>query len=142
MAYEISLRGAQHGAVQAEAGETLLHVLQRAGCAPEAPCGGNGTCGKCRVLITDGEGTREVRACQTIVSENLTVTLPEKTAGERILTEGAPAVADYKRFLSGGSSTDPISLLKIAGVDMSHPESIDSALALFGELIDELDKLI
>ena len=88
MAYEISLRGAQHGAVQAEAGETLLHVLQRAGCAPEAPCGGNGTCGKCRVLITDGEGTREVRACQTIVSENLTVTLPEKTAGERILTEG------------------------------------------------------
>ena len=61
---------------------------------------------------------------------------------ERILTEGAPAVADYKRFLSGGSSTDPISLLKIAGVDMSRPESIDSALALFGELIDELDKLI
>ena len=60
---------------------------------------------------------------------------------ERILTEGAPAVADYKRFLSGGSSTDPISLLKIAGVDMSRPESIDSALALFGELIDELDKL-
>ena len=61
---------------------------------------------------------------------------------ERILTEGAPAVADYKRFLSGGSSTDPISLLKIAGVDMSRPKSIDSALALFGELIDELDKLI
>ncbi|MCI7623737.1 MAG: M3 family metallopeptidase, partial [Clostridiales bacterium] len=61
---------------------------------------------------------------------------------ERILTEGAPAVADYKRFLSGGSSTDPISLLKIAGVDMSRPESIDSALSLFGELIDELDKLI
>ena len=60
---------------------------------------------------------------------------------ERILTEGAPAVADYKRVLSGGSSTDPISLLKIAGVDMSRPESIDSALALFGELIDELDKL-
>ena len=60
---------------------------------------------------------------------------------ERILNEGAPAVADYKRFLSGGSSTDPISLLKIAGVDMSRPESIDSALALFGELIDELDKL-
>ena len=60
---------------------------------------------------------------------------------ERILAEGAPAVADYKRFLSGGSSTDQISLLKIAGVDMSRPESIDSALALFGELITELDKL-
>lgn len=39
----------------------------------------------------------------------------------RILKEGAPAVADYKKFLSGGCSTDPISLLKIAGVDMSSP---------------------
>ena len=38
---------------------------------------------------------------------------------DRILTLGESAVADYKKFLSGGSSTDPISLLKIAGVDMS-----------------------
>jgi len=59
----------------------------------------------------------------------------------RILAEGAPAVADYKRFLSGGSSTDPISLLKIAGVDMSTPEPVNSALALFGELLDEMEKL-
>ena len=60
----------------------------------------------------------------------------------RILSEGAPAVADYKRFLSGGSSTDPISLLKIAGVDMSGPEPVNSALALFGELLDEMEKLM
>mgnify|MGYP002539384578 FL=1 len=52
----------------------------------------------------------------------------------RILKEGAPAVADYKKFLSGGCSTDPISLLKIAGVDMSSPEPVNSALALFGEM--------
>ena len=60
----------------------------------------------------------------------------------RILSEGAPAVADYKRFLSGGSSADPISLLKIAGVDMSSPEPINSALALFGELVEEMEKLV
>ncbi len=59
----------------------------------------------------------------------------------RILKEGAPAVADYKKFLSGGCSTDPISLLKIAGVDMSSPEPINSALALFGELIAEMEEL-
>ncbi len=59
----------------------------------------------------------------------------------RILKEGAPAVADYKKFLSGGCSTDPISLLKIAGVDMSSPDPINSALALFGELVDEMEKL-
>ena len=59
----------------------------------------------------------------------------------RILKEGAPAVADYKKFLSGGSSTDPISLLKIAGVDMSTPDPVNSALSLFGELVDEMEKL-
>lgn len=60
----------------------------------------------------------------------------------RILAEGESAVADYKRFLSAGSSADPISLLKIAGVDMSTAGPVDSALALFGELIDELEKTL
>ena len=60
---------------------------------------------------------------------------------DRILRDGEPAVADYKRFLSGGSSTDPISLLKLAGVDMSTPAPVDAALAMFGELVDELDAL-
>lgn len=61
---------------------------------------------------------------------------------QRILTEGAPAVEDYKRFLSSGGSSDPISLLKIAGVDMASPEPVAAALRLFNELIGELEELI
>ncbi len=60
---------------------------------------------------------------------------------ERILSQGESAVADYKRFLSGGSSADPISLLKIAGVDMSVPAPVNAALKLFDELIGELEAL-
>ncbi len=60
---------------------------------------------------------------------------------ERILTLGAPAVADYKRFLSGGSSADPITLLKVAGVDMGTSEPVNAALRLFGELVGELENL-
>ena len=59
----------------------------------------------------------------------------------RILAEGEPAVADYKKFLSSGGSADPISLLKIAGVDMSSPEPVNSALKLFGELVEEMEEL-
>ena len=59
----------------------------------------------------------------------------------RILTEGQPAVDAYKKFLSSGSSTDPISLLKIAGVDMTTAAPINEALSLFNELIDELEEL-
>ncbi len=60
----------------------------------------------------------------------------------RILEKGEPAVADYKKFLSSGAAADPISLLKIAGVDMSSPQPINAALTLFGELIDELEALV
>ena len=60
----------------------------------------------------------------------------------RILSEGESAVKDYKKFLSSGGSADPISLLKIAGVDMSTPEPVNSALSLFGELIDEMEALV
>ena len=60
---------------------------------------------------------------------------------DRILKEGKTAVAEYKNFLSGGSSADPISLLKIAGVDMSTPAPVNAALSLFGELVAEMEKL-
>ena len=60
----------------------------------------------------------------------------------RILKEGAPAVEDYLGFLSGGCSKSPIDLLKGAGVDMSTPKPVNDALALFGELIDEMEALM
>ena len=60
----------------------------------------------------------------------------------RILKEGEPAVKDYIGFLSGGCSKDPIDLLKGAGVDMSSPEPVNQALALFGELLDEMEALM
>lgn len=60
----------------------------------------------------------------------------------RILNEGESAVKDYLNFLSGGCSTDPISLLKGAGVDMTTSKPISEALNLFGDLIKELDSLV
>lgn len=61
---------------------------------------------------------------------------------EKILSEGEGAVKDYIRFLSGGSSEDPISLLKIAGVDMSTPKPIEDALKVFAGYIDEMEQLL
>ncbi len=61
---------------------------------------------------------------------------------QRILNEGAPAVKDYIGFLSGGCSKDPISLLKGAGVDMTSKQPVESALKLFGTLLDEMEELM
>ena len=60
----------------------------------------------------------------------------------RILREGESAVKDYIGFLSGGCSKSPIDLLKGAGVDMSTTKPVEEALALFGELIDEMEELM
>ena len=59
----------------------------------------------------------------------------------RILREGESAVKDYLGFLSGGCSKSPIDLLRGAGVDMASPAPVMEALNLFGELIDEMEKL-
>ena len=60
----------------------------------------------------------------------------------RILNEGEEAVKDYIGFLSGGCSKSPIDLLRGAGVDMESPAPVNQALVLFGELLDEMEKLM
>lgn len=69
--------------ISAREGENLLTTLRRAGLSPDAPCGGEGRCGKCRVNV-DGE---ERLACRTVVGRDLTVILPGE-AEQRILTDG------------------------------------------------------
>ena len=60
----------------------------------------------------------------------------------KILKEGKPAVDAYMSFLKGGESKDPIDLLKMAGVDMTTEKPVAEALALFGELVAELEALV
>ncbi|MGN0584407.1 MAG: oligoendopeptidase F [Ruminococcus sp.] len=61
---------------------------------------------------------------------------------DRILKEGESAVKDYTEFLKGGCSKDPISLLKIAGADMTSQKPVEDALRLFDELVTELESLL
>lgn len=61
---------------------------------------------------------------------------------DRVLHGGRQELDDYLRFLSGGCSKDPLDLLRDAGVDMEQPAAIDAALVQFGELVDELDRLL
>ncbi|HEX9039366.1 MAG TPA: oligoendopeptidase F [Ktedonobacterales bacterium] len=60
----------------------------------------------------------------------------------QIISEGAPAVARYKRFLSSGSSDYSISLLRDAGVDLSTPQPVEQALAAFSQYLDQLETLL
>jgi oligoendopeptidase F len=60
---------------------------------------------------------------------------------ERIREDGAPAAQRYREFLQSGSRAYPLELLETAGVDMTNPETVSSALAVYGEYLDEFDTL-
>lgn len=60
----------------------------------------------------------------------------------KILTEGQPAVDKYFKFLSGGSSTDPVSLLKLAGVDLSTEEPFIFAMNEFENTLKQFEELM
>ncbi|MDT9718474.1 oligoendopeptidase F [Paenibacillus sp. ClWae2A] len=62
-------------------------------------------------------------------------------AAQQIREEGQPAVDRWLEALKAGGSLTPQELMKLAGVDMSGPEPIRSAVAYVGSLVDELERL-
>ena len=60
----------------------------------------------------------------------------------RILTEGQPAVDDYMKFLSAGGSLPPLDALRLAGVDMENPATVQDALKVFADTVDQLEALL
>jgi len=79
-------------------GTLLLEAAGRAGIILQTPCGGKGTCGKCRVLI-DG---KSVLACQERVQTALTVDVPETSmfeARQQILTTDSGTTATVNPFV-------------------------------------------
>ena len=59
-----------------------------------------------------------------------------------IIEKKPGAIESYLEFLKSGGSDYPVELLKKAGVDMNTPEPVEKALAVFAELLDEMEKEI
>lgn len=69
-------------------GENLLALLRRNGLAPNAPCGSQGTCGKCSVLI-DGTSTP---SCQITVHAPFEIIIPSGEAMEILAPEKTASI--------------------------------------------------
>ena len=61
---------------------------------------------------------------------------------KRILAEGESAVKDYFTFLSAGGSTDPVTILKGAGVDLTTDEPFKVAMQEFEETLSAFQALL
>ncbi|MFD1433265.1 oligoendopeptidase F [Lacticaseibacillus yichunensis] len=60
----------------------------------------------------------------------------------RILTEGEPAAAQYKQFLSAGDSQTPVDVLKNAGIDVTKADYLEEAFATFEAQLSKLEALL
>jgi uncharacterized 2Fe-2S/4Fe-4S cluster protein (DUF4445 family) len=101
-----------------EVGTLLLDAAQLAGVEVNSPCGGQGRCGRCKVLVEYGEVARRTNpmlssadesqgyalACQTVIKGDVVLVVPTKeeiqrrpaieTAAEKI---ALPFVCDWRR---------------------------------------------
>ncbi len=60
----------------------------------------------------------------------------------KITSEGQPAVDKYLTYLKSGSSAYPIEIMQKAGVDMTKPDYLEAAFAVFAERLTELEQLL
>ncbi len=61
---------------------------------------------------------------------------------EGILNKKENALQNYLKFLSSGGSDYPINLLKIAGIDVTKREVVESAINMFDNFIEQFKTLI
>jgi ferredoxin len=55
MKVTFQIEGATPVIIECNAGDNLLELARRGNVAIDAPCSGNGSCGKCRVQLLEGE---------------------------------------------------------------------------------------
>lgn len=76
--------------IEANAGEPIIDALKAAGETVIAPCGGAGTCGRCRILVRDNQGVSYRLACQTPAEDGQEIVLEDLGA---MRVEGAQRAA-------------------------------------------------
>ncbi len=94
------IHGGELNSIPAIRGANLLKVLQEAGCAPDAPCGGRGVCGRCQVEIqTDSGDKRLVSACKITLDLPLKVWIPSGEAWQ-MAADPLSGTLVYEPFLT------------------------------------------
>ena len=121
MKVTFQIEGASPVQIECNAGDNLLELARRANVAIDAPCSGNGSCGKCRVKLIEGE-------LETFKSRHITD--EEYEAGWR-LSCNCKVAGDCTVFVPDIASAYQ-SRMKTA--DLSSPEEV----AIFEKAQEEL----
>ena len=127
--------------ITTEEGITLLSALTAAGLGVSAPCGGYGTCGKCKVLV---DGVEQL-SCQTIVDRDMKVALPEAEKAT-VLTDGIdteipmnPLKEGYLLAVDIGTTTVACYLLDgVTGQKLANASMLNSQAPFGADVVSRI----
>jgi len=106
------IEGGEDVTVFAVGGENVLELARRAGVQIDAPCSGNGTCGKCAVIIHENDKQTRQLACQSTVSGDAEIHVPkpqiQAAQGDGVIVHLRPAgQGDGSSVLSSDKTDEP-----------------------------------
>ena len=125
-------------------GTSLLEAAQAAEVPLNASCNGNGSCGKCRLILISGDvesipspllsekdkEKKYVLACQTSIKNDIAVKIPEETLEKRLKVVGMGQDATKKLM---GLVREPDPMLRRISLELSPPTLEDP--------VSDLDRL-
>lgn len=125
------IEGASPVIIECNIGENLLELARRANVAIDAPCSGNGSCGKCRVKLVEGSldslQTRHISdeeyadgwrlSCCSKVTGDITVFVPDIASAyrSRMKTADLSSPKEVAIFMQAQSD------LKSSGISFQNP---------------------
>lgn len=122
--------------IKVEEGTTILEAQRMAGLEPDAPCGGQGTCGKCLVHIKKGPVTGVVKACAARITGDMWIDTLTTEKQHTILAEGVSRPVVLDPMVRFGKITIPKVVL---GDNLSQWERLTGALKeTFGPEMEEV----
>jgi len=144
--------------VEVQAGTTLLEAARKAGIYLSSICGGDGYCGKCKIIVNEGQFQSRpttlltpneiqqnvVLACQTKALSNMTLTVPKShalDAGQILVDTDAHRLRELPHQIKEGLfEFDP--LVRKLYVEMSPPTVQDSTAdheRLYAAIRDQIE---
>ena len=145
----------QNKTVTVPSGTTLLEAVSQAGISLNNLCGGDGICGRCKMIVRGGKVSEEVSqkltrdeirkgyvlACQIKVYDDITVEIPEETfAREKVLdNEDAKRFEDLEAGLIYRPELEPSPLIRKIYLDLEKP-SLANNTADHQRIVDGIRK--
>ncbi len=130
--------------LSADPGANLLDVLRTAGLPMDAPCGGNGRCGKCAVMVNG----QKVLACRHIIDREIVVELPKRekpeimTSGIRISGPVDPVKPGYLAAFDIGTTTVVCYLLSPEGKELAVESMLNPQQPFGADVISRIQNAI